>query len=248
MSYIKKTVSINGTETEFMKTFIRELTAADERIVCESDDATINKATSNTPDSTPIYIKINNSCKIKIERPTVLNNTSYNFSAIINNRKYSEILINFINSGSLYSNDVSTRVYNFSVISNDNVIFVSIGAQNNNTIASSQFFILSVDYDNFTASGVSGAFSSLNTLYCTDEINTNTAISLFNRLPYNRTINDINIIDSKILVNNGTNTKFTEVFTGMIDCSYIASPNVITTEYGRYFVLNGYTLIPIVED
>ena len=42
MGFIKKTVSTTSTELEFMKTFIREFTAADERIVCETDETTIN--------------------------------------------------------------------------------------------------------------------------------------------------------------------------------------------------------------
>lgn len=245
MSYIKKTIRTTSTETEFIKTFIRELTA-DEHIVCESDEDTINKATIHN--DTAIYIKINDLCKIKIVRfwPINARCRSYNFSAIINNKEYSKVEIMY-NSGESGSSDIAIRTFNFSVVSNDNMVFVSIGNHDCTTINSGSFFILSANYDNFTAAGSSNLFYSLNTMYCTDEAHANIDISLFNRLPYYDTSGTISIIDSKILVNAGANTKFTEVFTGMIDCSCISSPNVITTEYGRYFVLNEYTLIPIVD-
>ncbi|MDY2782408.1 MAG: hypothetical protein SOT80_03270, partial [Candidatus Pseudoruminococcus sp.] len=37
MSYINKSISIYGTEKDFIKAVVDELTSADSRIVCETD-------------------------------------------------------------------------------------------------------------------------------------------------------------------------------------------------------------------
>lgn len=248
MSYVKKTVSTTTSELTFIKTFINALTTTDERIICESDETTIQKFITNN--GTPIFIKINNSCEIKIKRTTGYNSYAtdgYQFTIMINNNGYNATILKF--SSSMYSYDaIFTRTLNFSVASNDNAIFISIGNHDNNTIGSSNFFILCVDYDNFTAVGSSTSFSSLNTLYCTDLVNTNQTIKLINRLAYQDGGNDItNTIDSKVFTYASSNTKFAEVATGLMDCSYMTSPSVISTNSGKFFTLNNYTLIPIKE-
>lgn len=246
MGFVKKTVSTNSTELEFMKAFINTLTTVDERIICESDETTIQKFITNN--GTPMYIKINNSCKIKIIRKDGYNgytSNTYEFTIIINNNGYNTTTLKFNNN--VYSYDaIATRTLNFSVVSNDNAIFISIGEWNNYSIPDQKIFILSVDCDNFTAVGVSNSFSSLNTLYCTDLVNTNQTIKLINRLAYQDGGNDItNTIDSKVFVDASSNTYFDELPKGLMDCSYMTSPSVISTNSGKFFTLNNYTLIPI---
>ena len=106
MSYVKKTITKNSTKLEFIKTFIKELTAADSRIVCESDEAAIA--------SLPIYININNSCKIKI---SVNHPDFYNFDIITNTRTILSEQQMYFTDNNTYDVEWWTRTYNFSVIS-----------------------------------------------------------------------------------------------------------------------------------
>ena len=244
MSYVKKTVSINGTELDFMKAFIKELTAADDRIVCVSDENAIKNAIENG--GADIYIKINDSCKIKFYRSGAAADNSYSTSIIVNNKEYNKTSIHY-KSSIIFRDSIDTRAFNFSVVSNDNVIFISIGEYDNYSIPTQKLFILSINNDNFAASGSSTSLSSLKTLICTDPINIGQTILFINRLAYqNNEISITDNIDSKILTYGSSNTKFAEV-TGLTDCSYMTYPSVISTNSGRCFVLNNYTLIPIKE-
>ena len=67
MSYINKSVSINGTEKDFIKAFANELTSADNRITCETDiDAEF--ANEDSSHIITIIFNVNNCYKIKLIR------------------------------------------------------------------------------------------------------------------------------------------------------------------------------------
>ena len=67
MSYINKSVSINGTEKDFIKAFANELTSADGRITCETDiDAEF--ANEDSSHIITIIFDVNNCYKIKLIR------------------------------------------------------------------------------------------------------------------------------------------------------------------------------------
>ena len=97
MSYVNKTVSINGTEKDFIKAFANELTSADNRITCETDiDAEFaNEDSSYIP---TIIFNINNCYKIKLIRGSAIAGKTYlyNIKAAINNIDKSSVSLNFL--------------------------------------------------------------------------------------------------------------------------------------------------------
>lgn len=89
MSYIKKTVSINGTEQQLVQEFINEFTSADSRIVCETTD--IDTQFSDTSNNPTFIFNINNNCYIEMKREYSLGSnliTYYIFSVIANDTTY----------------------------------------------------------------------------------------------------------------------------------------------------------------
>lgn len=86
MSYINKSVSINGTEKDFIKAFANELTSADNRITCETDiDAEF--ANEDSSHIITVIFDVNNCYKIKLIRAVAINRATsqYNIQTVINN-------------------------------------------------------------------------------------------------------------------------------------------------------------------
>ena len=76
MSYVNKTVSINGTEKDFIKAFANELTLVDSRITCETDiDAEF--ANEDSSHIITIIFDVNNCYKVKLIRAVAINRATY---------------------------------------------------------------------------------------------------------------------------------------------------------------------------
>ena len=81
MSYVNKSVSINGTEKDFIKAFANELTLADSRITCETDiDAEF--ANEDSSHIITIIFDVNNCYKIKLIRATIIGGNTYQYNKI----------------------------------------------------------------------------------------------------------------------------------------------------------------------
>ena len=82
MSYINKSVSINGTEKDFIKAFANELTSADRRITCETDiDAEF--ANEDSSHIITIIFDVSNCYKIKLIRAVAINRATYQYDLSI---------------------------------------------------------------------------------------------------------------------------------------------------------------------
>ena len=109
MSYVNKTVSINGTEKDFIKAFANELTSADNRITCETDiDAEF--ANEDSSHIITIIFDVNNCYKIKLIRAVAINKSTYqyNIQTVINNVDKSSAGL-FFSSAMKFVTDIATR-------------------------------------------------------------------------------------------------------------------------------------------
>lgn len=80
MSYTEKTISIFGTEIEFLQAFINAITAADSRITCATDIEAQFADPSNTPSFTlSVSDSVNEIYTITFTRYGALSSTGYKY-------------------------------------------------------------------------------------------------------------------------------------------------------------------------
>ena len=251
MSYINKTVSLYGTEKDFIKGFVNELTAADSRITCETDIDAEFEGTS-TGHKPTIVFNINNCYKLNFVRQYSTGNTTalYNISQTINGTVTNNTTMFFSNSTSSVDY-LAVRSWKFAVISNDNAIAIIFGAYNLSSFPSSYSYnVFSYHEQDFNAASLIaneqvGAKSALEaTILRTDEGKEGESYTISKRLPYLRSNDNVEIIESKVLLKNGVaEYDMNNVF----DCSTINKNCVAIVDNQRCYALDEHTLIPIKE-
>lgn len=242
MSYINKSVNINGTEKDFIKAFANELTLADSRITCETDiDAEFaNKGSSN---SLTIIFNVNNCYKLKLVRGYDSSCERYMISRVVNNIEYATTDLMY-SASYTNSTDVSTRTLNFMLISNDNAIAILFGSYNQILPATYSYSVMSYHEQNFNiaaCSNSSNTIASKSEFIRTDENHQGEIYKITNRLSYSRD-EDVEIIESKPLVQNNIAVHDMK---SVYDCSNVLAGNILSFEDNRYFSIDSNTLIKI---
>lgn len=244
MSYVNKTVSINGTEKDFIKAFANELTSADSRITCETDiDAEF--ANEDSSHIITIIFDVNNCYKIKLIRAVAINRATYqyNIQTVVNNVDKSSASLYF--SGvSKGVTDIVTRTFNFMLISNDNTVVMLFGDYNKVLPTSNNSSLMSYHEQNFNIVAYSNSINTIaskSEFIRTDENHQGEIYKITNRLLYSRD-EDVEIIESKPLVQNNIAVHDMK---NVYDCSNVLAGNILSFEDNRYFSIDSNTLIKI---
>ena len=242
MSYVNKSVSINGTEIDFIKAFANELTLADSRITCETDiDAEFaNEDSSYIP---TIIFNINNCYKIKLIRGSAIAGKTYlyNIKAAINNIDKSSVSLNFLGTMKAVT-DIETRTFNFILISNDNTVVMLFGDYNQSLPNVYKYNLMSYHEQDFNVIAYNlNSIASKAEYIRTDENHQGEIYKITNRLSYSRD-EDVEIIESKPLVQNNIAVHDMK---SVYDCSNILAGNILSFEDNRYFSIDSNTLIKI---
>ena len=244
MSYVNKTVSINGTEKDFIKAFANELTSADSRITCETDiDAEF--ANEDSSHYITIIFDVNNCYKIKLIRNTIIggNTYQYNIQTVINNvDKLSANL--FFSNVSKGVTDIATRTFNFMLISNDNTVVMLFGSYNQSLPNAYAHNLMSYHEQDFNVIAYNlNSIASKSEFIRTDENHKGEIYKTTNRLLYSRDEN-VEIIESKPLMqNNNAVYDMKNVY----DCSNVTAGNILLIDNNRFFAIDSNTLIKIKE-
>lgn len=244
MSYINKTVSINGTEKDFIKAFANELTLADSRITCETDiDAEF--ANEDSSHIITIIFDVNNCYKIKLIRAVAINRATYqyNIQTVVNNVDKSSASLYFLSTMKTVT-DIATRTFNFMLISNDNTVVMLFGDYNKVLPATNNSSLMSYheqDFNIVAYSNNSTAIASKSEFIRTDENHQGETYKITNRLLYSRD-EDVEIIESKPLVQNNIAVHDMK---SVYDCSNVLAGNILSFEDNRYFSIDTNTLIKI---
>ena len=244
MSYVNKTVSINGTEKDFIKAFANELTSADSRITCETDiDAEF--ANEDSSHIITIIFDVSNCYKIKLIRAVAINRATYqyNIQTVANNVDKSSASLYF--SGvSKGVTDIATRTFNFMLISNDNTVVMLFGDYNKVLPTSNNSSLMSYHEQNFNIVAYSNSINTIaskSEFIRTDENHQGEIYKITNRLLYSRD-EDVEIIESKPLVQNNIAVHDMK---SVYDCSNVLAGNILSFEDNRYFSIDSNTLIKI---
>ena len=240
MSYVNKTVSINGTEKDFIKAFANELTSADNRITCETDiDAEFtNEDSSYIP---TIIFNINNCYKIKLIRGSAIAGKTYlyNIKAAINNIDKSSVSLNFLGTMKAVT-DIETRTFNFMLISNDNTVVMLFGDYNQSLPNVYKYNLMSYHEQDFNVIAYNlNSIASKAEYIRTDENHQGETYKITNRLLYSRD-EDVEIIESKPLVQNNVAVHDMK---NVYDCSNVTAGSILIIDSNKYFAVDSNTLI-----
>ena len=240
MSYVNKTVSINGTEKDFIKAFANELTSADSRITCETDiDAEF--ANEDSSHIITIIFDVNNCYKIKLIREGDINTSTnrYKICRIVNGVTYTSAYLAL----STYStiSEVTTRTFNFMLISNDNAIAILFGGYDCTLPNVYDYNVMSYHEQDFNvaACDLNNIAASKAEFVRTDENHQGETYKITNRLLYSRD-EDVEIIESKPLMqNNNAVYDMKNVY----DCSNVTAGSILIIDSNKYFAVDNNTLI-----
>lgn len=244
MSYVNKTVSINGTEKDFIKAFANELTSADNRITCETDiDAEF--ANEDSSHIITIIFNINNCYKIKLIRGSAIAGKTYlyNIKAAINNIDKSSVSLNFLGTMKAVT-DIETRTFNFMLISNDNTVVMLFGDYNQSLPNVYKYNLMSYHEQDFNVIAYNlNSIASKAEYIRTDENHQGETYKITNRLSYSRD-EDVEIIESKPLMQNNIAVHDMK---NVYDCSNVTAGSILIIDSNKYFAVDSNTLIKIKE-
>lgn len=244
MSYINKTVSINGTEKDFIKAFANELTSADSRITCETDiDAEF--ANEDSSHIITIIFDVSNCYKIKLIRAVAINRATYqyNIQTVVNNVDKSSANLYFLGTTKPVT-DIATRTFNFMLISNDSTVVMLFGDYNQSLPNVYKYNLMSYHEQDFNVIAYSNSINTIaskSEFIRTDENHQGETYKITNRLLYSRD-EDVEIIESKPLVQNNIAVHDMK---SVYDCSNVLAGNILSFEDNRYFSIDTNTLIKI---
>ena len=242
MSYINKSVSINGTEKDFIKAFANELTLADNRITCETDiDAEF--ANEDSSHIVTIIFDVNNCYKIKLIRAVAINKSTYqyNIQTVINNVDKSSVGL-FFSSAMKFVTDIATRTFNFMLISNDNTVVMLFSDHNQSLPNAYKYNLMSYHEQNFNIVAYSNSINTIaskSEFIRTDEKHKGEIYKTTNRLLYSRDEN-VEIIESKPLVQNNIAVHDMK---SVYDCSNVTAGSILIIDSNKYFAVDSNTLI-----
>lgn len=242
MSYINKSVSINGTEKDFIKAFANELTSADSRITCETDiDAEF--ANEDSSHIITIIFDVNNCYKIKLIRAVAINRATYqyNIQTVVNNVDKSSAGLLFLGA-TKFVTDIATRTFNFMLISNDNTVVMLFSDHNQSLPNAYKYNLMSYHEQNFNIVAYSNSINTIaskSEFIRTDENHKGEIYKTTNRLLYSRDEN-VEIIESKPLLQNNI---VVHDMKSVYDCSNVTSGSILIIDSNKYFAIDSNTLI-----
>ena len=242
MSYVNKTVSINGTEKDFIKAFANELTSSDSRITCETDiDAEF--ANEDSSHIITIIFDVSNCYKIKLIRAVAINRATYqyNIQTVINNVDKSSANLYFLGTTKPVT-DIATRTFNFMLISNDNTVVMLFSDHNQSLPNAYKYNLMSYHEQDFNVIAYSNSINTIaskSEFIRTDENHKGEIYKTTNRLLYSRDEN-VEIIESKPLLQNSSAVYDMK---NVYDCSNVTAGSILIIDSNKYFAVDSNTLI-----
>ncbi len=241
MSYIEKTISMYGTELQFLQAFINAITAADNRITCLTNNLETQFAdTSNKPTFT---LSVDGIYTITFTRGDVLSDTTYIYRVTSSAFNDDSLYLDFNSSYANY-NEKKIRKCKFSVVANSEDIYLKLasGAGDLNSPVVKWFSIKNNAISIYAVK--SGSTNIISSVFKTTGGQEYTKID---RLLYTYNSSDstkIELIKSKMFVEKETTNRAFEV-NKIIDSTTVTAGRDISINSTRYYVLDSHTLMEI---
>lgn len=258
MSYAKSTVSVRGTEIEFIETFVSTLSAAakyspsaDSMISAyvpdgyESFSAYLAAQFEQTDTKPTFDIILGGSLHITFTRQNKSNIAVPNYMVTVDGMDFTGTTTSITFGGGGYTpSDIGDRTWKYSVAANANVVNLILGNYN----ASDDSLPLSFIRINGNVNG-----SAVSSRLATRAISTNfkldnsTLIKKVDRLLYTydtTSLNSFEYINNKVFIaNNASNRVLTA--TSLIDISTVAKEEKVEFADKAYYSLDAHTLMEV---
>lgn len=239
MSYYNKTVSVYGTELQFIQKLIEEITSADSRITCTTDDIEEQFADDS---ATPTFsFDFAGWDTITFTRSGSDSATDYLIRSTTNTSSYGSI--SFI-SPSQYRSANTTRTYSFRIAGNSQAISFEIAGYNT-TIQTPDMQLVVIN--NGSISGTAVSTSQEYGIQKTFVMSDNSSAQKVDRLPYAYNSQDTSLLEysesKTFLSGSSTNRAFS--LSKMRDVTATVPRTTISLDGQRYYVLDQYTIMEV---
>ena len=239
MSYYNKTVNIYGTELQFIQKLIEEITSADSRITCTTDDIEEQFADDS---ATPTFsFDFAGWDTITFTRIGSGATNAYIVRSTTNTSSYSSI--SFISSSTYRAND-TTRTYSFRIAGNSQAISFEIAGYNTAIqTPNMQLVVINNGSISGTAIASSQEYGIRKLLVMSD----NSSVQKVDRLPYVYNSQDTSLLEysesKTFLSGSSTNRAFS--ISKMRDVTATVPRTTISLDGQRYYVLDQYTIMEV---
>ena len=240
MSYYNKTVSVYGTELQFVQKLIEEITSADSRITCLTDDIEEQFADDS---ATPTFsFSFAGWDTITFTRNGSGTTSTYLIRSTTNTSAYSAI---YFTSSSVSRAATTTRTYSFRIAGNSQAIFFEIAGYNA-TIQTPTMQLVVINNGSISGTTVatsSGTYGIQGTFVMSD----NSSVQKVDRLTYTYNSQDTSLLEysesKTFLSGNSTNRAFS--LSKMRDVTATVPRTTISLDGQRYYVLDQYTIMEV---
>ena len=239
MSYIEKTISMYSEEKPFVQAFINAITAIDSRITCATDIEAQFADDSNTPSFT---LSVDGIYTVTFTRNSSLGSASSYYS--ITSSAYSGGSTFSFSNNPYTKNTIVTRTWRFSVVTNNNDIYLKLAAYDANLNSPDKKW-LSINNNAISACAVGTGSTNI---MSGDFVSSGGQIyKKVDRLPYTYNASDltsVEVIKSKVFVENSTTNRAFET-SKIIDSTTVTADQIISIDSTKYYALDSNTLMEI---
>ena len=242
MSYIEKSISVYGTELQFLQAFINAITATDSKITCDCTDSDL-AAQFETPGNTPSFtLSVGGIYTITFTRDAISSNKAFEYKVTSSTDSGN---IDLLFSSDLYNSDVKEiRTWKFSVVTNSENIYLKL-AKHNAALSSPDKKWLSIN--NNAISACAFGTGSTNIMSSNFVSSGGQIYKKVDRLPYTYNAADltkVEVINSKTFVENSTTNRAFET-SKIIDSTTVTADQIISINSTKYYALDSNTLMEI---
>lgn len=244
MAYYNKTISVYGTELQFVQAIIAAITEADSRITCTTTDIeTQYAASSGTPNFT---FSIDGYYTMIFTRNASIDSSANGFNVYVPKfgDNYSTLIQYAYNNTSKTS--VSLRSIELSIITNTEDIYFRIAPYNGNVVQNGLKLLSAKSGDNAIIGRGADATNIMTTVFvAADSISQ--AYTAVNRITYTYAPTGsagVEVIQNKVFLEYGsTNRAFT--FSKLWDVSTVAADYQVVIGSDTFYAINAHTLMLI---
>lgn len=240
MSYYNKTVSVYGTELQFIQKLIEEITSADSRITCTTGD--IEEQFADASAIPTFSFSFAGWDTITFTRDGSDATYSYVVRSTTNTSTYGSISFTYPPT---YRKATGTRTYSFRIAGNSQAISFEI-AEYNVTIQTPKMQLVVINNGSISGTAVTsswGEYGIQKTLIMSD----NSSVKKVDRLPYAYNSQDTSLLEysesKTFLSESSTNRAFS--LSKMRDVTATVPRTTISLDGQRYYVLDQYTIMEV---
>ena len=244
MAYYNKTISIYGTELQFVQALIAAITEADSRITCTTTDIEAQyAATSGTPSFT-FSVDGDYTIVFTRDQPIIYGTPGLRISAPVFGDNYYK-MISWNNRNDL-SSGVTMRIFNLSIITNSEDVYFRIAPYNGNVKQNGQKLLSAKSGGNVIIGREADATNIMTTAFVAAD-GSNQTYTTINRIPYTYApigSAGVEVIQNKVFLEN-TSSNRAFILSKLWDVSTVAADNQVVIGSDTFYAVDSHTLMLI---